>query len=96
MRRIPVVSQTRIPLVANGTVDLECGSTTNTLTRQKQVAYAPITYITATKLLVKKSAKIKSYKDLKGKTVVVTGGGRGIGREISLSLIHISEPTRPY
>jgi glutamate/aspartate transport system substrate-binding protein len=70
----PVTSQTRIPLMANGTIDLECGSTTNTLTRQKQVAFAPTTFITGTKLLVKKSSKIKSYKDLKGKTVVVTQG----------------------
>ena len=70
----PVTSQTRIPLMANGTIDLECGSTTNTLTRQKQVAFAPVTFITGTKLLVKKSSKIKSYKDLKGKTVVVTQG----------------------
>jgi glutamate/aspartate transport system substrate-binding protein len=70
----PVTSQTRIPLMANGTIDLECGSTTNNLTRQKQVAYAPITFVTGTKLLVKKSAKIKSYKDLKNKTVVVTQG----------------------
>lgn len=70
----PVTPQTRIPLLANGTVDIECGSTTNTLTRQKQVAYAPVTFITGTKLLVKKSAKIKSYKDLKNKTVVVTQG----------------------
>lgn len=70
----PVTSQTRIPLMANGTIDLECGSTTNTLTRQKQVAFAPTTFITGTKLLVKKSSKVKSYKDLKGKTVVVTQG----------------------
>jgi glutamate/aspartate transport system substrate-binding protein len=70
----PVTSQTRIPLMANGTIDIECGSTTNNLTRQKQVAFAPVTFITGTKLLVKKSAKVKSYKDLKGKTVVVTQG----------------------
>jgi glutamate/aspartate transport system substrate-binding protein len=70
----PVVPQTRIPLLANGTIDIECGSTTNTLTRQKQVAFSPVHFITGTKLLVKKSAKIKSYKDLKGKTVVVTQG----------------------
>jgi glutamate/aspartate transport system substrate-binding protein len=70
----PVTSQTRIPLMANGTIDLECGSTTNNLTRQKQVAFAPITFITGTKLLVKRSAKIKSYKDLRNKTVVVTQG----------------------
>ena len=70
----PVTSQTRIPLMSNGTIDLECGSTTNTLSRQKEVAFAPTTFITGTKLVVKKSAKIKSYKDLKGKTVVVTQG----------------------
>lgn len=70
----PVTPQTRIPLISNGTVDLECGSTTNTLTRQKQVGFAPITFITGTKLLVKKSSKVKSYRDLKGKTVVVTQG----------------------
>jgi glutamate/aspartate transport system substrate-binding protein len=70
----PVTSQTRIPLMANGTIDMECGSTTNTLTRQKQVGFAPVTFITGTKLLVKKSSKIKSYKDLKNKTVVVTQG----------------------
>ena len=70
----PVTPQTRIPLMANGTIDIECGSTTNTLTRQKQVAFAPATFITGTKLLVKKSAKVKTYKDLRGKTVVVTQG----------------------
>lgn len=70
----PVTPQTRIPLMANGTIDLECGSTTNTLTRQKQVGFGPTTYITGTKLLVKKSSKVKSYKDLRNKTVVVTQG----------------------
>jgi glutamate/aspartate transport system substrate-binding protein len=70
----PVTPQTRIPLMSNGTIDIECGSTTNTLTRQKQVGFAPITFITGTKLLVKKSSKVKSYKDLKNKTVVVTQG----------------------
>ena len=70
----PVTSQTRIPLMSNGTVDLECGSTTNNLTRQKQVSFAPITFVTGTKLVAKKTSKIKSYKDLKNKTVVVTQG----------------------
>ena len=70
----PVTSQTRIPLMENGTIDLECGSTTNTLTRQKQVSFAPTTFITGTELVVKKSSKIKTYKDLKNKTVVVTQG----------------------
>jgi glutamate/aspartate transport system substrate-binding protein len=70
----PVTSQTRIPLMENGTIDLECGSTTNTLTRQKQVSFAPTTFITGTKLVVKKSSKVRNYKDLKNKTVVVTQG----------------------
>jgi glutamate/aspartate transport system substrate-binding protein len=69
-----VTSQTRIPLMENGTIDLECGSTTNTLTRQKQVSFAPATFITGTKLVVKKSSRVRSYRDLKGKTVVVTQG----------------------
>jgi glutamate/aspartate transport system substrate-binding protein len=70
----PVTPQTRIPLMSNGTIDLECGSTTNTLTRQKEVAFAPVTFITGTKLVAKKTSRIKSYKDLKNKTVVVTQG----------------------
>jgi glutamate/aspartate transport system substrate-binding protein len=69
-----VTPQTRIPLMANGTVDLECGSTTNTLERQKQVDFVVTTFVTGTKLLVKKSSNIKSYRDLKGKPVVVTSG----------------------
>lgn len=70
----PVTPQTRIPLMSNGTIDIECGSTTNTLTRQKQVGFAPVTFITGTKLLVKKASKVKSYRDLRNKTVVVTQG----------------------
>jgi len=70
----PVTSQTRIPLMSNGTVDMECGSTTNSIERQKQVSFVVTTFLTGTKLLAKKSSNIKSYKDLKGKTVVVTSG----------------------
>jgi glutamate/aspartate transport system substrate-binding protein len=70
----PVTSATRIPLMANGTVDLECGSTTNNLERQKQVAFAPTTFVTATRLLAKKSSHINSLADMKGKTLVSTAG----------------------
>jgi glutamate/aspartate transport system substrate-binding protein len=70
----PVVSQTRIPLVANGTVDLECGSTTNTLTRQQQVTFSPVTFIAGTRLLVKKGSGIREVEDLKGKSVSVSQG----------------------
>ena len=70
----PVTSQTRIPLIANGSIDMECGSTTNSVERQKQVSFVVTTFITGTKLLAKKSSKVKSYKDLKDKAVVVTNG----------------------
>jgi glutamate/aspartate transport system substrate-binding protein len=74
VKHIPVISQTRIPLVANGTVDLECGSTTNTLTRQKQAEFSPVTFIGGTRLLVKAKSGIKEVEDLKGKTISVSQG----------------------
>lgn len=70
----PVTSATRIPLMANGTVDLECGSTTNNVERQKQVAFAPTTFVAASRLLSKKSSNIKSLDDMKGKAIVSTSG----------------------
>lgn len=70
----PVTSATRIPLMANGTIDMECGSTTNNVERQKQVAFAPTTFVTANRILSKKASNIKSLADLKGKTVVSTSG----------------------
>ena len=74
----PVTSATRIPLMANGTVDLECGSTTNNLERQKQVAFTITHFVTANRYVAKKSSNIKSLKDLKGKTVVSTSGTTNI------------------
>ena len=71
---VPVTSQTRIPILTGGNIDLECGSTTNSVERQKQVAFAPTYFMTGTKIIVKKSSSIKSYNDLKGKTVVFTSG----------------------
>lgn len=70
----PVTSATRIPLMANGTIDLECGSTTNNIERQKQVAFAPTTFVSGNRLIAKKSANVKSLDDLKGKTLVSTAG----------------------
>ena len=69
-----VTSQNRIPLVTNGTVDLECGSTTNNKTRQQQVAFAPTTYVTNVRIAVKGSSGINSIADLKGKKVATTTG----------------------
>ena len=69
-----VTRAARIPMVANGTVDIECGSTTNTVERQQQVGFANTTFVAATRLAFKKSAKIKSLEDLKGKLVVAVAG----------------------
>jgi len=66
VRQIPVVSQTRIPLVANGTVDLECGSTTNTLTRHKQADFSHVTFIGGTRLLVKAKAGHRGGREAAG------------------------------
>jgi glutamate/aspartate transport system substrate-binding protein len=71
---VPVTSQTRIPILTGGNIDIECGSTTNSVERQKQVAFAPTYFMTGTKIIVKKSSGIRSYDDLKGKTVVFTSG----------------------
>src|ERR1051326_4472399 len=70
----PVTSATRIPLLANGTTDLECGSTTNNLERQKQVSFTITHFVTANRFVSKKSANLKKLDDLKGKTIVSTSG----------------------
>jgi len=74
----PVTSATRIPLIANGTVDLECGSTTNNLDRQKQVSFTITHFVTANRFVSKKAANLKTVDDLKGKTVVSTSGTTNI------------------
>jgi len=74
----PVTSATRIPLIANGTVDLECGSTTNNLDRQKQVSFTITHFVTANRFVSKKSGKLAKLEDLKGKTVVSTSGTTNI------------------
>ena len=74
VKYLPVNPATRIPLVADGTVDLECGQTTKNPERQKLVSFSPIIFVSGTKLLVKRSSKHKSYRDLKNRTVAVTEG----------------------
>jgi len=71
---LPVTSETRIDAVASGQADLECGSTTNNLERARRVAFSPTIFVSGTKLMVKKGSPIRSFRDLKGKTVVVTRG----------------------
>ncbi len=70
----PVTSQNRIPLVQNGTVDIECGSTTNNATRQKDVAFAPALYVEEVRIATKVNSPIKGIADLKDKTVATTTG----------------------
>ena len=73
-----VTSANRIPLMANGTIDLECGSTTNNLDRQKQVSFTNTHFVTANRWVAKKSSNLHSLNDLKGKTVVSTAGTTNI------------------
>ncbi|MDA8453545.1 amino acid ABC transporter substrate-binding protein [Acidovorax sp. GBBC 3334] len=70
----PVTSQNRIPLVQNGTVDIECGSTTNNQARQKDVAFAVTTYVEEVRIAVKANSGIAGIKDLNGKTIATTTG----------------------
>jgi glutamate/aspartate transport system substrate-binding protein len=74
----PVSSSARIPLMANGTIDLECGSTTNNTDRLKQVAFTNTHFLTATRFVSKKSSKLNSIDDLKGKPVASTSGTTNI------------------
>ena len=71
---VTMVPSARVQMVMNGDVDLECGSTTNSVERQKMVSFVVTTFFTGTRMLVKTESKIKDYKDLKGKPVVVTSG----------------------
>ena len=71
---MPVTSANRITLVQNGTVDIECGSTTNNLERQKQVGFSTTIFVIGTRLMTKKDAGIKDFADLAGKNVVTTAG----------------------
>jgi glutamate/aspartate transport system substrate-binding protein len=70
----PVTSSNRIPLLQNGTIDLECGSTTNSVDRQKQVSFGPTYFVINVTAAVKKSSGIKSLVDLNGKTISTTSG----------------------
>jgi glutamate/aspartate transport system substrate-binding protein len=74
VKEIPITSQNRITLLQNGTIDIECGSTTNNLERQKQVAFTNSIFIIGTRIMVKKDAGIKDWADLKGKNIVTTAG----------------------
>jgi glutamate/aspartate transport system substrate-binding protein len=100
----PVSSSARIPLMANGTIDLECGSTTNNAEREKQVAFTNTHFLTATRFVSKKSSHINSIDDLKGKTVVSTSGTTNIkqlteanaARNLGLNIIPAKEHAESF
>jgi glutamate/aspartate transport system substrate-binding protein len=85
VRQQLVTSANRVPLVTNGTVDLECGSTVNNIERQKTVAFSLTTFIVNTKFITKSSSGVQKVVDLKGKTVAVTGGTNTMGKITALN-----------
>lgn len=74
VRMMPVTSSNRIPLMQNGTIDLECGSTTNTVERQRQVSFSNHLFLYGIRIMVRKDAGIGELEELKGKNVVTTAG----------------------
>jgi glutamate/aspartate transport system substrate-binding protein len=85
VKLMPVTAATRIPLMTNGTIDLECGSTTNNAERQRQVTFSNAHYLTASRYLTKVAAGIKTVDDLKGKTVVSTAGSTNLKQTIEVN-----------
>src|SRR4029079_6610016 len=81
----PVNSSNQIPLIANGTIDIECGGTANNAERQRVVAFSVATFVSQPRWLVKTSSGLKSALDLKGKPVVVTQGSNALGFAIRIS-----------
>lgn len=100
----PVTSSTRIPLMANGTIDLDCASTTNNLDRQKQVAFSPTMFVSGVRLLAKKAANIKTFDDLKGKTVAATSGSTNLRqvtqlnseKNLGMSIVASKDPAEAF
>jgi len=101
IKYVPVTSQTRIALMSNGTIDIECGSTTNNLTRQNQVEYLPITFITGAKLVSKKTTGITKIEDLEGKVLGLPLGSntekimRRIAKEKGLNIRFVMTKDHP-
>ena len=101
---VPVSSSTRIPLLANGTIDLECGSTTNNPERQRQVSFSNTHFLTATRFISKKASRLNSIDDLKGKSVVSTSGTSNIrqlvetnaARKLGINVIHAKDHAEAF
>jgi glutamate/aspartate transport system substrate-binding protein len=80
-----VTTSTRIPLIQNGSIDIDCDSATNTAERQKQVAFAPTDFIATARLVAKKASNIHTLKDMKGKTIVSTAGSSNMEQIVQLN-----------
>ena len=101
---VPVSSSTRIPLLANGTIDLECGSTTNNPERQRQVAFSHTHFLTATRFISKTANRLDRIEDLKGKPVVATSGTSNIkqlietnaARNLGINVIHAKDHAEAF
>jgi glutamate/aspartate transport system substrate-binding protein len=101
---VPVSSSTRIPLLANGTIDLECGSTTNNPDRLKQISFTNTHFLTATRFISKKSNKLNLIEDLRGKSVVATSGTSNIkqlveanaARNLGINVIHAKDHAEAF
>ncbi len=74
LKLVPVTAQNRIPLLQNGTVDLECGSTTHNLAREREVAFSNSIFVIGTRLMVPRGSAVRDFTDLAGKRVVLTAG----------------------
>jgi glutamate/aspartate transport system substrate-binding protein len=94
----PVTSDTRIDAVASGKIDLECGSTTDNADRRKSVAFSPVVFVAGTKLMTRRGSGIRSFRDLNGKTLVVTSGTtnekamRALDDKYKLGIVIVSAP----
>lgn len=73
-----VAGSARIPLLLNGTIDMECGTTTNSAERQKQVAFSLTYFVSSNRILTKTTSPIRTFADLKGKTVTTNAGSTGL------------------
>jgi glutamate/aspartate transport system substrate-binding protein len=101
---VPVSSSSRIPLLANGAIDLECGSTTNNPDRQRQVAFSNTHFLTATRFIAKRSSKLDTIDDLKGKPVVATSGTSNMkqlveanaARKLGINIIHAKDHAEAF
>ena len=101
---VPVSSSTRIPLLANGTIDLECGSTTNNPERHRQVAFSHTHFLTATRFISKTANRLDRIEDLKGKPVVATSGTSNIkqlietnaARNLGITVIHAKDHAEAF